>query len=138
MACSCHKEFGRKVEIAIFASRIIQAMKIYRNRFLPLRGFTAINLFGLMLVRPRVHVSARLVNHESIHTAQMRELGYILFYVLYVVEWLLRLPLRGNAYRGISFEREAYAHEHNPTYLSQRHHYAWIHYLKSPQKRKKK
>ena len=63
------------------------------------------NLFGVFFVHPRVRLSKRLINHESIHTAQMREMLYVPFYVVYVIEWLIRLLLKGDAYRNISFER---------------------------------
>ena len=38
----------------------------------------------------------------------MKEMMYIPFYLLYVVEWLIKLFCKGSAYRNISFEREAY------------------------------
>lgn len=86
-------------------------------------------------------------NHECTHTRQWIELacasGLILFglmvwldlsvwwillagvtfYVWYVVEWLVRLAVYAvkrngkNAYRMISFEQEAYAHEDDNNYL---------------------
>ena len=102
---------------------------IIRNRFLPFKGFTAINLFGVILVRPKVVVNPILLNHERIHTRQMLEMLIVGFYLWYVVEWLLRLPQKGSAYRHISLEREAYAHEHDLGYLEQRKHFAWWHYL---------
>ena len=102
---------------------------IIRNRFLPFKGFTAINLFGVILVRPKVVVNPILLNHERIHTRQMLEMLIVGFYLWYVVEWLLRLPRKGSAYRHISLEREAYAHEHDLGYLEHRKHFAWWRYL---------
>lgn len=110
-------------------------MKIIYNRHIPFRGFLAINLFGVLFVRKNRKgsnpvLSDSTINHESIHTAQMKELGYVFFYILYFIEWVIRLfvnPL--NAYRSISFEREAYMNEDNPDYLKTRKHYSWIHYL---------
>ena len=43
----------------------------------------------------------------------------------------VRLFKKGNAYRNISFEREAYANEADENYLQHRKHYAWIHYLRN-------
>ncbi len=106
-------------------------MKIVRTRHIPFGHFTAINLLGVLFVHPGVYLSQELINHERIHTRQMLELAVLPFYVLYVVEWLVRLPMRGNAYRNISFEREAYSHQHQPDYLKHRRHYAWRHYLKN-------
>ena len=92
-------------------------MKIIRNRFIPFGGFAAINLFGIIFARKEVAITLRLVNHESIHTAQMKELGYLFFYIFYVLEWIYRLFLPGNAYRNISFEKEAYRNDFNLNYL---------------------
>lgn len=100
-------------------------MKIIYNKYIPFKGFLAINLFGVMFVRGTWRdINARILNHEKIHTAQMRELGYLPFYLLYVLEWLIRLLGKGNAYRKISFEREAYANEGNPQYLGSRRRWA--------------
>ena len=98
-------------------------MKVIYNRLLPPKGFKAINLFGVVLVRKGCRMTAADLNHEAIHTAQMRELLYVPFYVLYVLEWLWQLPRypkRHEAYRNISFEREAYAHQAEPDYLKTR------------------
>jgi len=95
----------------------------------PLRRHAAINIFGVFFVHPDVHINERLINHERIHTAQMRELAYIPFYIIYMIEWLLRLVMKNNAYMSISFEREAYRHENEPDYLEKRKHYAWIKYM---------
>lgn len=64
-------------------------------------------------------------NHEAIHTAQMKELLYVFFYVIYFLEWLYRLIFHTKtAYMGISFEREAYDNEANLNYLDTRKHFA--------------
>lgn len=99
-------------------------MKIVRNSLIPFKGFAAINLFEVLFVRREVCVTERLINHERIHSAQMRELGYAPFYIAYLCEWAWRLFLPGNAYRQISFEREAYANEHRLDYLANRKPFA--------------
>lgn len=104
-------------------------MRIVRNRFLPIgKRYAAINLFGIVFLKKGCSIPDTMKNHESIHTAQMKELLYLPFYIIYVMEWLLRLfQNRFNAYRAylaISFEREAYLHESDPTYLSHRHRFS--------------
>mgnify|MGYP007066897473 CR=1 FL=1 len=87
-----------------------KVMKIIRNNIIPPKGFTAINLFGLLFVRGNRELSPTTVTHERIHTRQMREMLYIFFYIWYVLEWLIRLLVIRNphkAYRAISFEQEA-------------------------------
>lgn len=71
------------------------------------------------------HSAEFVLNHEAIHTAQMKELLYVGFYVLYLLEWLYRLVFHTRtAYEGISFEEEAYSHQHEKDYLKTRRHFA--------------
>jgi len=104
-------------------------MKVIHNRFIPFRGYWAINLFGVVFVRKGYTLDDALLNHEAIHTAQMREMLYVFFYLWYVIEWVLRLSGKGNAYEKISFEREAYSNQNDMEYLSRRKHFAWWKYF---------
>lgn len=99
-------------------------MKVIRNSIIPFKGFAVINLFGVIFARHDAYLSGSVLNHEKIHTAQMKELGYVLFYVIYFLEWLIRLILPGNAYRNISFEREAYKFQSKQFYLQYRKKFA--------------
>ena len=101
-------------------------MKIIRQNILPPKGFSAINLFGLLFCKKDAKINDVIVNHESIHTSQMKEMLYIPFYLWYVIEWLIKLLFKGNAYRNISFEREAYDNQYNLNYLKERKRYNWI------------
>lgn len=118
-------------------------MKVIRNSIIPCKGFTAINLFGVVFVRkeirPQHNISLLnwniMLNHELIHTAQIKELLYVPFYLLYGIEWLIRLAIYRNtkeAYRNISFEREAYNMQNNLHYIidKERKPYAFIKYIK--------
>ncbi len=100
-------------------------MKIIVSRLAP-RHY-CINLFGTVWTRDASWIDERVVRHERIHSAQQRELLWLPFYILYVMEWfvlLLRLRDSRRAYRAISFEREAYGHDADPAYLQRRRHYA--------------
>ncbi|WP_299368734.1 hypothetical protein [uncultured Porphyromonas sp.] len=114
-------------------------MKIVHSRWIPFRGFSAINLFGVIVVRkdlPEEYLSDPLwletiVRHERIHTRQMVELLVIPFYLIYIIEWLVRLAIcrdAERAYRSISFEQEAYAHQDDPEYRQRRKPYAFLRY----------
>ena len=105
-------------------------MKIIYNNIIPFTGYKAINLFGILFVRKGCNMSDEDINHEAIHTTQMKEMLYIFFYIWYIVEWVIRLFKKGNAYRNISFEQEAYNNENNLEYLNNRKHYGWFKYLK--------
>lgn len=98
---------------------------IVRCLFVPRRF--CVNIFGLILTRDSSWIDSDIINHERIHTAQMRELIFVPFYILYFLEWLVKLLQHRQwytAYKNISFEREAYAHGHDHTYLAQRRHFA--------------
>lgn len=74
-----------------------------------------------------------LLNHERIHLRQQWELGIVLFYLWYLVEWLTKWIRYGDprlAYYHISFEREAYRNESNLEYLSTRKSWNFLHYRK--------
>ena len=107
-------------------------MKIIYNNLIPFKGFVAMNLFGILFARNeyRNKISDRTINHESIHTAQIKEMGYIFFYMWYLVEWLIRLFVNSNAYRNISFEREAFINDDNLNYLKTRKRFSWLKYIK--------
>lgn len=104
-------------------------MKIIRNNIIPPKGFKAINLFGILFVRKDANLNTNDIHHEMIHTAQMKELLYIPFYILYILEWFIKVFLYDNAYRNISFEREAYTNQTNAMYLDKRKWYSWIKYI---------
>lgn len=100
-------------------------MKIIYNKFIPFKGFLAMNIFGILFVRgTEQNINDVVLNHERIHTAQMKELWYLPFYIIYLLEWVVRLFMRGNAYRNLSFEREAYGNEKNLGYLATRRRWA--------------
>lgn len=105
-------------------------MRIIRNKILPVgKKFYAMNLFGVVFAKG--DCDNIILNHELIHTLQMRELLYIPFYVLYLIEWLIKLiRYRNNykAYRNISFEKEAYINQYNLNYQKERRKFTFLKY----------
>ena len=106
-------------------------MIIVENNIIPFQGYVAINFFGIVFVRKDIwswmqdESKKATIRHEAIHTAQMKELLFVFFYIVYFFEWLFRLIFHPkDAYRGIGFEREAYAHQSEDKYLETRKHYA--------------
>lgn len=105
-------------------------MKIIYNNIIPFKGFKCINLFGILFVRRGCMMTEEDFNHERIHTAQMKEMLYIPFYVWYFIEWLIELFHYGtHAYHTNTFEREAYENDKDLTYLSTRKRFAWWKYI---------
>lgn len=92
-----------------------------------------LNLFGTFWTRNPNWIDKYVINHERIHTAQQRELLFVPFYVIYLIEWCIRLAAYRSwkeAYYNISFEREAYANGNDLTYLKRRKCYSWLRYLR--------
>lgn len=97
-------------------------------------GYGAIT-FGwyIFMRRGATSISPRLLNHETIHVRQQQEMGFVLQWLWYLVEYLVRLAWYRNhdkAYRNTSFEREAYANENDFEYLNARKRWAWVRYLR--------
>ena len=111
-------------------------MKIIKNNIIPFKGFSAINLFGVLFVRGNARIDNITLNHEKIHTAQMKELLYLGFYLWYIVEYLSLRVKRSQrkAYEKISFEQEAYKNEKNLEYLKSRNSFAWLNYINKTNK----
>lgn len=112
-------------------------MKIIYNTILPFkyflgRKFLAINIFGVLFVRKELKdkLTDIVINHESIHSEQIKETLFIPFYIFYILEWFIKLFKYGtNSYKNISFEREANVNEKNKDYIASRKHYSFIKYL---------
>lgn len=107
-------------------------MKIVRNNIIPFRDYNAINLFGVLFVRKDAVINEITLNHEAIHTAQMKELLYIFFYLFYVIDWLIGLVAHLDfmrAYRDICFEKEAYENEKDLDYLQKRKRFNFLKYI---------
>lgn len=112
-------------------------MKIIKNKwinkFIPFPNFKAINLFGVLFVRGNAYIDQKTMNHERIHTEQWKELLWIGFLLWYVGEWIIRLfAFKGakQAYRDISFEREAYQHDTDMDYIKNRKRFAFTRYIR--------
>lgn len=130
-------------------------MKTVINRLIPFEGFVAITIWPLVFVRKDEldRFDGVAANHEDIHGEQQKEmlaagalLGGLMVMITGSLWWLLLLPayfwwylieyaLRsmfgtGNAYRNISFEREAYANEKDFDYNRNRSPFAWLRYMK--------
>lgn len=120
---------------------VIKGIKVIVNKVCPFPGFVAMAMFGVIFWRkdfenritdPKYAAYLeRVINHESIHKAQMKDfckwlpLGGLLFYIHYGIEWVFRLFTHPEtAYRGLSFEQEAYLNEKNLEYLETRERFA--------------
>ena len=88
----------------------------------------------VLLKHDKLKTDYVLINHEKIHLIQQLELLILPFYVLYLLEFLIRLFQFRNwhlAYRNISFEREAYRNELDLDYLKTRKFWHFLKYIRS-------
>lgn len=108
-------------------------MKILYSNHIPFKGFSAINIVGIVIARKQnLPLDNQTLNHESIHTSQIVELFIIGFYIWYIFEWIIKFIIYKNkydAYRNIGFEREAYENDINMHFLKKRKRYSFIRYL---------
>jgi hypothetical protein len=57
-------------------------------------------------------------------------LSFLMFYVLYVLEYLVKLIFFGSkAYSHVSFEQEAYANQYDDNYLENAGYFGWVKYI---------
>ncbi len=85
--------------------------------------------FGIYIMEKYI-TNKFIINHESIHWKQQMEMGILLFYIWYGLEWFIKLFIHGKqAYYHLSFELEAYYHEDDLNYLIKRKHFSWFKYI---------
>ena len=137
-------------------------MKIIHNKFIPFKGFGAMNILGLVFTRKKAdEITITTKRHEQIHTMQQYEIlgasalislvlcniwaswWYLLITIalpiaLYVLVWLieLALPPYNSAYKDSPFEREAFANDEDVNYLVTRPLFAWVKYFLKRDERK--
>ncbi|MFN8436204.1 MAG: hypothetical protein U0V72_01095 [Cytophagales bacterium] len=108
-------------------------MIIHHER--PMSKFSAMALFPPLILlwkKSELH-NYRLYKHECIHHRQMLETLIIPFYIIYLLEYFYsRFKGRNqlDAYRFISFEREAYRGEHVKNYASKPRWYGFTKFFR--------
>ncbi|MBP0903231.1 hypothetical protein ACFSKN_14765 [Mariniflexile gromovii] len=107
---------------------------IFISKYLVPKGYLGVTCYPFVFLKTKeLKLDSVLINHENIHLRQQIEILVIPFYFIYGVEFVIRLIQYKNwraAYRNISFEREAYAHETQLDYLKQRKFWSFLKYLR--------
>jgi len=107
-------------------------MKIIVSKKIVPKGYAGITLFpfGIFVNNEKYLNNVTTINHEKIHWEQQKETIGIIFYLLYIIEWLIKNLIYGKkSYRNLSSEREAYHNEKNLNYLKTRKRYCWLKYI---------
>ena len=105
------------------------------SKYLIPKGFRGLTVFPFVVVRYRnAQDYLVLMNHERIHLRQQLELLVLPFFLIYGVDYLVKLIRyrdKDVAYRNVVFEREAYQNENDLEYLKSRSFWRFLKYLKS-------
>jgi hypothetical protein len=88
--------------------------KFITNKLLNVKGIV---LFPFVFVDNKNN--KRLVNHELIHIEQIKDCGFLKFYLIYLYKWYKVGYLR------IPFEIEAYNNDFNYNYIKKRKRKEW-------------
>lgn len=109
-------------------------MILITSKYLVPKGYSGITLFPFVFMRDKtLAANPVFINHERIHLRQQAELLVLPFYLWYITEYFIRrltYSMQKEAYRNISFEREAYANETNMEYLKSRKLFSFFKYSK--------
>ena len=114
--------------------KTIRLKKVITKNF-PFLGFKALTICPWVFIRKSAldRYTDRDDRHETTHALQQIETLWILFFIVYGLEWFVKLFFcrfdSHAAYRSISFEQEAYGHEAETYYNDARKHYAWLGYV---------
>lgn len=103
------------------------------SKYLVPKGYTRITIYPFVFLKhKKLKNDTVLINHEKIHLRQQIELLIVPFYIVYLLEFIVRLIKYRNwyvAYRNISFEREAYNNENDLNYLKSRSFWKFVKYM---------
>lgn len=104
------------------------------SKFLVPNGFSGISIYPFILLKNSdLKNDEVFLNHEKIHLRQQIQLAIVLFFVWYALEYfylLIKKQNKRNAYRNISFEKEAYDNEDNLDYLKKKQWWNFLNYYK--------
>lgn len=108
-----------KIPVLLIAPKFLRAISWVVD-------IVAITLYPFIISREKM--SDDILNHESIHIAQQKELLVVFFYLLYGWDYLkgfLKYKDKQKAYFRIRFEQEAYEFMFKEDYLENRPKYNW-------------
>lgn len=111
----------------------LQGMIVVVFKYLIPNGFQGWVLFPFVFLKEKeLACNPVFMNHEHIHLRQQIELLVLPFFLWYGIEYLFRLIQYRNinqAYRNISFEREAYTNQNALEYINQRRLFGFMKYF---------
>ena len=101
---------------------------VIRTSLLNKTNIIGVAWYPFIFVRPDATVYT--INHEKIHIRQQLELGVLPFFIMYLIDYVVKKSKYGNrAYMNMYFEVEAYLYESDLTYLECRSIWGWKDFL---------
>ena len=107
-------------------------MLIIYNNIIPLKGFKAIAIWPFIFVRKGKKLKCTDINHEKIHFIQQKECFLLIFYLIYLIDFLYKwyhLKDFIKAYNNVCFEVEACRYEELCDYYKIRWPFYWREYF---------
>ncbi len=109
---------------------------IIKSNFVPtlfslFMSVIAVTLWPFIFVKKEYVNDVVLINHETIHFYQYRELWIVGMYIIYMYDWfhgLIKYRDPTKAYFRIRFEQEAHRWQENLLYPECRRPFAWREY----------
>jgi hypothetical protein len=103
----------------------------------PFLWVSGMAFFPFIFIRTK-KPSKTLINHEKIHIRQQLEMGIVLFYIWYGIEYYHNRFIKKyspyKAYRNICFECEAFENEDDLGYLKKRNLWSFMAYFRKQKK----
>lgn len=112
----------------------MQLKQVYNN-YIPFKGYIALTIYPWVFIRKDLKKKyiKKVERHETTHALQQLETLWVGFFILYILEYLIKFILckfnHKKAYYSISFEQESFMHELQIKYNSNRPKYEWCKYL---------
>ena len=106
----------------VFNSKLVKFISLFNN-------IAAITLYPYVFIKSsKEETSTTLIRHELIHVHQIKEVGIVPFYLIYLWDFFLGLILHRSfqrAYYSIRFEQEAYKFQKTTGYVQNRNKGLW-------------
>lgn len=103
------------------------------SKYIVPKGYVGITIFPFIFLKYKtLKWNKVLINHEKIHLRQQLELLIVPFFIIYIIEFLIRFVKYKDwnlAYRNISFEREAHKNQADLKFLEIRRFWNFINYF---------
>jgi len=128
----------RTIKMDIKKNKVVLKFKTIYQKWIPFGKYHTIMLFGSIITKLDI-TDEKTLKHELVHKYQGYEIGWFLFYYLYLIEWIIQFSISyfinnkfqfklsiGYGYDHISLEQEANLSDVVYDYAMKRDNYSWM------------